>query len=92
MYTYKPKRFYLQVFIATWAFWLFAILFDEGLTCTLGMFLGLISPASIAIITVFTSKSQALKKDFKRKNSAGGEALCSHLFPGQRDRFISEVY
>ncbi|MCR5400662.1 MAG: CPBP family intramembrane metalloprotease [Treponema sp.] len=67
MYTYKPKRFYLQVFIATWAFWLFAILFNEGLTCTLGMIFGLISPACIAIITVFTSKSQALKKDFKRK-------------------------
>ena len=67
MYTYKPKRFYLQVFIATWAFWLFAILFNNGITCTLGMFLGLISPATIAIITVFTSKSDVLKKDFKRK-------------------------
>ena len=66
-YTYKPKRFYIQVFIATWTFWLFAILFNNGLTCTIGMFLGLISPASIAIITVFTSKSDALKKDFKRK-------------------------
>ena len=25
MYTYKPKRFYFQVFIATWSFWLIAI-------------------------------------------------------------------
>ena len=66
-YTYKPKRFYIQVFIATWAFWLFAILFNNGLTCTIGMLLGVLSPATIAIITVFTSKSDALKKDFKRK-------------------------
>ena len=67
MYTYKPKRFYLQVFIATWSFWLFAILFNNGITCAVGMILGLISPATIAIITVFTSKSDALKKDFRRK-------------------------
>ena len=31
------------------------------------MLLGVLSPATIAIITVFTSKSYALKKDFKRK-------------------------
>ena len=67
MYTYKPKRFYIQVFIATWSFWLFAILFNEGLSNTIGMLLGLISPATIAVITVFTSKSDALKKDFGRK-------------------------
>lgn len=66
-YVYKPKRFYVQVFIATWAFWLFAILFKEGLTCTIGMVLGVLCPASIAIITVFTSKSEALRKDFRRK-------------------------
>lgn len=66
-YVYKPKRFYVQVFIATWAFWLFAILFNEGLTCTIGMVLGVLCPASIAIITVFTSKNEALKKDFRRK-------------------------
>ena len=31
------------------------------------MVLGVLCPASIAIITVFTSKSEALKKDFRRK-------------------------
>lgn len=66
-YIYRPKRFYALVFIFTWAFWLFAIMFNNGLTCSLGMVLGVISPATIAIITVFTSKSDALKKDFKRK-------------------------
>ncbi len=67
MYTYRPKRFYIQVFAATWSFWLFAILFDKGIPSLAGMFLGLISPSTIAIITVFSSKSDALKKDFKRK-------------------------
>ncbi len=51
----------------TWVFWLFAILFNEGASCTIGLLLGLVSPATVAIITVFTSKSDALKKDFKRK-------------------------
>lgn len=31
------------------------------------MFMGLIFPETVAAITVFTSKSQSLKKDFKRK-------------------------
>ena len=67
MYKYKPKQFYLAVFAATWFFWGFAILFNEGITNFLGLFLGLISPSTLAIIFVFTSKSDALKKDFKRK-------------------------
>ena len=67
MYTYKPKKFYIITFVATWAFWLFAILFNDGLTRSLGMILGGLSPATVAIIFVFSSKSDALKKDFKRK-------------------------
>lgn len=67
MYTYKPKKFYGVVFATTWFFWLFAIMFNEGLTCTLGMVLGGLCPAVTAIIFVFSSKSDALKKDFKRK-------------------------
>ena len=67
MYNYKPKKFYIITFAATWAFWLFAILFNDGLTRALGMILGGLSPATVAIIFVFTSKSDALKKDFKRK-------------------------
>ena len=67
MYTYKPKKFYIITFAATWAFWLFAILFNDGLTRSLGMILGGLSPATVAIIFVFSSKSDALKKDFKRK-------------------------
>lgn len=96
-YVYKPKRFYVQVFIATWAFWLFAILFNEGLTCTIGMVLGVLCPASIAIITVFTSKSEALKKDFRRKifnfwkKLAGGDMVKIQLrsiIPGLRNRLF----
>ena len=67
MYIYKPKKFYAIVFATTWAFWLFAILFNDGLTNALGMILGGMCPATVAIITVFTSKSDELKKDFKRK-------------------------
>ena len=67
MYKYRHIRFYVTVFATTWFFWLFAILFNDGLTNTLGMVLGGICPATVAIITVFTSKSDALKKDFKRK-------------------------
>ena len=37
------------------------------MSCTLGMLLGLISPAAIAVITIITSKSDKLKTDFKRK-------------------------
>ena len=66
-YTYRPKRFYITVFATTWFFWGFAIIFNDGLTNALGMILGGICPATVAIITVFTSKSDALKKDFKRK-------------------------
>ena len=66
-YKYRPVRFYITAFAATWAFWLEAILFNEGLSCTLGMLFGLLSPAAIAVITVFTSKSKKLKDDFKRK-------------------------
>jgi len=39
----------------------------EGFICTLTMLLGLLSPAIIALITVFGSKSKELKADFKRK-------------------------
>ena len=66
-YIYNPKKFYIITFATTWFFWLFAILFNDGLTNTLGMVLGGLCPATVAIITVFTSKSTALKKDFKRK-------------------------
>ena len=66
-YKYNPKKFYIITFATTWFFWLFAILFNDGLTNTLGMVLGGLCPATVAIVTVFTSKSDKLKKDFKRK-------------------------
>ena len=66
-YIYKPVKFYVITFAFTWAFWLLAILFDEGTLLYLFMFLGLISPAVVAITTVATSKSKALKNDLKRK-------------------------
>lgn len=66
-YKYKPKKFYIIAYSFTWLFWLIAILFNEGLSCTLSMLFGLLSPAFTAIIMVFGSKNEKLKKDFKRK-------------------------
>lgn len=66
-YIYRPVRFYLIVFSCTWFFWLLAILFNEGLSLYIPMFLGLISPAVIAVATVLTSKNKALIEDFKKK-------------------------
>lgn len=66
-YIYKPKKFYLTTFGFTWLFWACAILFNEGMSLYVFMFLGLISPAVVAIYTVLTSKSTALKQDLKRK-------------------------
>ena len=66
-YTYRPLRFYITVFSVTWFFWLIAILCKEESLLFLFMFLGLVTPAVVAIVTVFTSKSKALKQDFKRK-------------------------
>ena len=66
-YIYRPVRFYLITFACTWFWWLFAILFNEGTSLYLGMLLGLISPAIVAIVTVLTSKNKALINDFKTK-------------------------
>jgi membrane protease YdiL (CAAX protease family) len=70
-YKYRPLRFYVTVFALTWAVWFAAAIagtkgVGEGLTTTL-MLLGLITPATTAIVTIFTSKSPELKKDFKEK-------------------------
>lgn len=66
-YTYRPVRFYVTVFACTWFWWLVAILFNRGISLYLGMFLGLISPAAVAVITVLTTKNKALIRDFKKK-------------------------
>ncbi|MCR5290709.1 MAG: CPBP family intramembrane metalloprotease, partial [Treponema sp.] len=66
-YKYRPVKFYLTAFAVTWFFWFEAILFNEGLSCTFGMLLGLLSPATIAIFMVFRSNNSNLINDFKRK-------------------------
>lgn len=66
-YIYRPVRFYLITFACTWFWWLFAILLNEGTGLYLGMFLGLVSPAAVAVVTVFTFKNKALINDFKKK-------------------------
>lgn len=66
-YIYKPVRFYITTFAFTWFFWILAIIFNRNTLLYLFMFLGLISPAAVAIVTVRTSKSDVLKQDLKRK-------------------------
>ncbi len=63
-YKYRPIRFYISVFIFTWLFWVTAIFTEQKL---LLMFIGLCMPAIIGVLTIYTSKSVELKKDFKRK-------------------------
>jgi membrane protease YdiL (CAAX protease family) len=65
-YQYKPLRFYLRVFIFTWAFWIAAIFVPEPLNMLL-MLLGLFVPSVTAVVTILTSKSNALKQDFRQK-------------------------
>lgn len=65
-YIYKPIKFYILVFAFTWAFWGMGILLNSDVSLTF-MLLGLLSPATIAIVTVVTSKNKALKDDLKRK-------------------------
>jgi len=66
-YIYRPVRFYLITFACTWFWWILAIIFSKGAGLYLGMLLGLISPAVVAIVTVLTSKNKALINDFKKK-------------------------
>ena len=67
-YIYRPKRFYIITFALTWGFWLLALLFKKNEPLLfLFMLLGLIMPASVAVVTVLTSKNHLLKEDFKRK-------------------------
>lgn len=70
-YRYRPLRFYIICFVATWIFWIPAAVIgkspnDNGMSALLMLF-GLTVPAVNAVITVLTSDSRALKADLKRK-------------------------
>ena len=67
-YIYRPVRFYLTVFALTWGFWILALLFRTNETFMfLFMLLGLIMPATTAVVTILTSGNRMLKEDLKRK-------------------------
>jgi len=70
IYKYKPIRFYLTVFIFTWAFWFAAAIVghspNHGMSLTLMLF-GLLVPSITAVCTVMFSKSAALKMDLRLK-------------------------
>ena len=70
-YKYRPIRFYITCFVATWSFWIAAAILsrtpnDNGVSTVL-MLCGLIAPSITAVVTVLTSGCQALKEDLKRK-------------------------
>lgn len=65
-YIYHPVKFYAIAYALTWLFWIPAI-FIKNEVALLLMFLGLCMPPAVAIFTVFSSKNDALKNDFKRK-------------------------
>lgn len=68
-YTYRPVRFYLLVFVLTWGLWFLAGTFQNKALMMAFMLLGLVTPAFIAITTVFASKSKLLKEDSNEKSS-----------------------
>lgn len=68
---YKPLRFYVDCFAATWVFWITAAFIsksenDNGLSLLLMLF-GVMASAVTAVITVLTSGSKALKADLRWK-------------------------
>jgi membrane protease YdiL (CAAX protease family) len=70
-YQYRPVRFYVIVFLATWSLW-FAAAFlsrvnpDNGIGLALGL-AGLLVPSVTAFFMVFSSKSPVLKQELKEK-------------------------
>ena len=60
-YIYKPKRFYIITFATTWFFWLFAILFNDGLTNTLGMVLGGIKAGERMAVVANADSTEAVQ-------------------------------
>ena len=61
-YIYCPVKFYLITFACTWFWWLFAILFNEGTSLYLGMFLGLISPACVVQFDILSGRLSRIKR------------------------------
>jgi len=66
-YRYRPVQFYLLVFLFTWLFWVAAARTKESALAMGLMFLGLLVPPAVAVVFVLTSRSGALRRDFKRK-------------------------
>ncbi len=70
-YVYRPVRYYLLVFACTWTFWIGAAVVGRQNPASPLVFLfllfGLLAPSVTSLITVLTSKSPALQKDYKEK-------------------------
>ncbi len=70
-YKYKPITYFGLTFLFTWANWFISVYFsrtseNEGLYI-LFMSLGLLAPATIAIIMILASKNKQIKRDYVNK-------------------------
>lgn len=66
-YNYHPFSFYLLTLSITWLFWIIAIILDSEILSTVGMVLGMFTPALVSIFMIAFSNNHELKKDFKEK-------------------------
>ena len=66
-YIYKPTKFHVIAYASTWFFWMLAIMFNEGMSLTVFMLLGLLCPAAVAVLLIAKSNNSVLRKDFAAK-------------------------
>ncbi len=70
-YKYKPIAYFGLTFLFTWASWFVSVYFSftsaNGGLYILFMALGLIAPATIAIIMIFASKNKPIQRDYVNK-------------------------
>ncbi len=64
---YKPLQFFIFVFILTWVFWFSSNYIQVQNRKELFFLLGLLSPCITALLFIFSSKSNALRRQFLNK-------------------------
>lgn len=84
-YQYRPVRYFAYVYFLTWLFWFGAAFTSrreggQGLSLFL-MILGLLVPAVVSLLMVVTSKSPALKKDYREKLNGFHRLNLSNVLP-----------
>lgn len=82
---WRPVRFYLITFVATWIPWVAGVVVASrpGLTGTGGLFnlIGLLAPAAACLTLTFGGGSPALKADFKSRFVGWSRIRARYLIP-----------